>query len=1282
MIFALFVRRAPTVGALAVVAALACFTRSDVVFAQYMPSVQTDHAAYAAGDEVAITGQGFAPHESVTLTATHEDDTAEPGMGHEPWAMTADGAGNVSATWAIDAGDAVGRRFVINAVGVGSGASHSQAFVRTPMVGTDNGAYVAGDTVTITGRDFSAGETVTVRVIHADGTAEPGMGHEASAAAVQPDGTFRATWSPRGEDLSGPQFVVTVAGDVSGGIAPAGFLRIATIAPDKGDYQPGETAIISGRGFAPNEVVTLQVTHANGHTDGSGHDPFYAGSDEAGNVTATWFVDPDDSLGSKFLVTATGQASGVAGRASFWDAGTISLTALGTAYGPQDFSALASSGTSSTVPLGWDFSESSTNANTLYTAGTGSSNAGDTYSFGTPAGDADRAFGGLRSGALVPIIGAQFTNDTGATITSLALSYTGEMWRAGVTNRNAADRLDFQYSTNATSLTTGTWTDVDTLDFNSPNILTAAGLLNGNLVGNRTAISDSISGLSIPNGATFWIRWIDFDISSSDDGLAVDDLSLTPSGEAGDSAPTVSSTSPTSGAIGVPVTSNITVTFSEPVSLSGNWFTLACPTSGLRNVADTTVTGGPTIFTIDPNTNFSNSETCTLTVLASQVSDQDANDPPDTMAVDYVTSFTTVDPPAPLVPIHDIQGSSHLSPRNGQTLTTVSSIVTALRTNGFYIQDINPDANDVTSEGIFVFTSATPSGLVSVGDVVQVSGRVSEFRAAAASLTITELAGLLTIDTLSHGNPLPAPVIIGIGGRTPPTTVIEDDATDVDTNGVFDPATDGIDFYESLEGMLVQVNDAVAVGPTSDFGSNHEIPVVVDNGANAGLRTARGGIVIQSGDFNPERIILNDSIAGGPTLPAVNVGDSYPGSTVGVIDYSFSNFKLQVISLPPLSDNHLQQEVATPAGANELAVATFNVENLAPGDPPSKFARLAGLIVTNLKAPDVLAIEEIQDNNGTTNNGIVDASATWTLLISAIQAAGGPAYDYRQIDPVNNQDGGAPGGNIRQGFLFRTDRGLSFIDRAGGDSTTPNAVVGSGPSTQLLFSPGRIEPTNAAFNSSRKPLAGEFVFRGHHLFVIANHFNSKGGDDPLFGHIQPPVRSSEAQRHQQAQIEHDFINTIVAADPTADVVVMGDINDFEFSDTVTILKGTILHDLMDTLPANERYSYVFEGNSQTLDHILFSNDLFDTRPRSYDVVHVNSEFADQASDHEPQVARITFVPLACDADGDQDVDPNDLRLIAAANGQIAQPGDPRDGNGDGRINVADVRYCQLRQTPR
>jgi predicted extracellular nuclease len=130
-------------------------------------------------------------------------------------------------------------------------------------------------------------------------------------------------------------------------------------------------------------------------------------------------------------------------------------------------------------------------------------------------------------------------------------------------------------------------------------------------------------------------------------------------------------------------------------------------------------------------------------------------------------------------------------------------------------------------------------------------------------------------------------------------------------------------------------------------------------------------------------------------------------------------------------------------------------------------------------------------------------------LIAAIQAAGGPAYSYTQINPDNNQDGGEPGGNIRQVFLYRTDRGLAFVDAPGATSTTPNTVV-AGP--HLQFSPGRIDPTNPAFNASRKPLAAEFTFHGSRLFVIGNHFNSKGGDQPLFGHFQPPILSTEAQR--------------------------------------------------------------------------------------------------------------------------------------------------------------------------
>jgi len=553
---------------------------------------------------------------------------------------------------------------------------------------------------------------------------------------------------------------------------------------------------------------------------------------------------------------------------------------------------------------------------------------------------------------------------------------------------------------------------------------------------------------------------------------------------------------------------------------------------------------------------------------------------------------------------------------------TTTGIVIAKSSNGFWIQDPEPDTDPATSEGLFVFGTAA-AGLVAVGDLVHVSGTVAEFRAGgstSANLTTTELASPI-LAVQSHGNALPAPTIIGTGGRIPPTTVIEDDASDsVETSGVFDPATDGIDFYESLEGMLVQVNNAVAVGPRNSFG---EIPVLADDGAGASLRTLRGGIVIRPTDFNPERIILDDVLA---ATPMAKVGDHF-STVVGVMDYSFGNFKLLVTATPTLADGGLTRETTRVPADYEIAAGTYNVENLAPTSGVA-VARHADIIVNHLRSPDLFAIEEIQDNSGLANDGVTDASVTWSVLIQAIQAAGGPLYQYRQIDPVNNQDGGVPGGNIRTGFLFRIDRGLEFIDRPGGDATTPAMVVSTPSGPQLSVSPGRIDPGNAAWSSPegvRKPLVGEFRARGKKLFVIANHWKSKTQDNPLFGRFQPPVRGTEAQRNAEAQVVRDFVSEILALDPNANVIVLGDLNDFQFSDALTTLKGSgdlELHALIETLEESERYTYVFDGNSQVLDHILFSDNLFTHFQFEYAVVHVNSEFPDQASDHEPQVVRL------------------------------------------------------------
>ncbi len=587
-----------------------------------------------------------------------------------------------------------------------------------------------------------------------------------------------------------------------------------------------------------------------------------------------------------------------------------------------------------------------------------------------------------------------------------------------------------------------------------------------------------------------------------------------------------------------------------------------------------------------------------------------------------------------------MQGAAHISPLNGSAVTAVEGVVTARRTaagRGVWIQDPTPDSAPATSDAVFVFVNAAP--IAEVGDLVSVSGTVSEFRPGndPRNLTITQITSSnADVQIVSSDNPLPPPTVLGVGGRMPPTENIDDDdAGNVETGGTFDPAGDAIDFYESLEGMMLQVNGGTVVGATRSFG---EVTLLPDGGSWAtGRRTPRGGILLGGyDDPNPERITVDDEILRdlapaprpGKAMPDMNVGDSLTAPVVGPLDYSFSNYKIQATSAPTFVAGGLTRETTRPTPDERVAVATFNVENLAGTDPQAKYDHLASLIVSNLRAPDIIGIEEVQDNDGVaggTGSPVVAADVAWTRLIAAIRAAGGPVYDYRQIDPVDDAEGGAPGGNIRVGFLFRTDRGVEFIDRPGGGPTTETTIVDHPSGPRLADSPGRIGTRSAAFDDTRKSLVGEFRARGKKLFVVVNHFSSKTDDQPLFGPAQPPTRFSETARHGQARVVHDFVADLLDVDPNANVVVLGDINDFEFSATVDILEaGGVLSSLVKSLPAEERYSYVFEGNSQVLDQILFSPNLSGHFPNDYDVVHVNSEFADavQASDHEPSVATI------------------------------------------------------------
>ncbi|MEO1123799.1 MAG: esterase-like activity of phytase family protein [Cyanobacteria bacterium J06639_16] len=621
----------------------------------------------------------------------------------------------------------------------------------------------------------------------------------------------------------------------------------------------------------------------------------------------------------------------------------------------------------------------------------------------------------------------------------------------------------------------------------------------------------------------------------------------------------------------------------------------------------------------------------------------------------------------PGVRISDIQGAGHLSPFAGEMVTDIPGIVTGVAFNGFYLQDPNPDNNVATAEGIFVFSGSTPS--VAVGDAVQVSGTVSEFipgGTGTGNLSITQIS-LDTVDILSSDNPLPAAVVIGEGGRVPPTEiVISDDELPTnlqETAGNFDPEEDAIDFYESLEGMRVTIEDAVAMSPTRVFnGFSAEAVTVPNQGSFAtpdGLN-ARGGINLNAGadntgDQNPERVQIQfdpNLLPDGFDTPALTVGDQL-GDVTGVVGYSFGNFEVNVTEAFEITPSGLEQEVSELAGSdNQLTVASYNVLNLDP-DPTDgnddigngQFDLLATQIIDNLQSPDILALQEIQDNSGTNDDGVLDADVTLQTLVDAIAAAGGPTYEFATINPPENDAfGGAPGGNIRNAFLYNPER------------------VSLDPDSLLLLTPDLLTevgtPNPDAFEGSRSPLVGEFEFDGNTITLVNNHFSSRFGSTPIFGGPQPFVQAGEAAREAQSQAINDYVDSLVADDANANIIVAGDLNTFEFTDDLaSILPGVgdqqVLSNLVTTsitgqspVGTDDAYSFIFDGNSQVLDHMFVTDRLLNRA--EFEVVHVNNDFARDdnrirfddtlvASDHEPLLGRFTFRDLVEGGSGDSSV---------------------------------------------
>ncbi|MEH7274765.1 5'-nucleotidase C-terminal domain-containing protein [Neobacillus vireti] len=550
------------------------------------------------------------------------------------------------------------------------------------------------------------------------------------------------------------------------------------------------------------------------------------------------------------------------------------------------------------------------------------------------------------------------------------------------------------------------------------------------------------------------------------------------------------------------------------------------------------------------------------------------------------------------VKIHDIQGKGHVSDYNGASVTNITGVVThVFGTSSFVMQDVeNADTDITTSEAIEVSKSAHG---VKVGDTVSVDGKVTE-NGGGANLSTTRITASAVTKTGTAD--LPAPLVVG-KDILPPNKVIDNDEMKS-----FDPE-DGIDFWESVEYMRVSFPNALVVGPPY----SNDVPIIVESTTNNQLNV-QGGLNIAKDDYNPEKIFLDN--VGSDFRP----GDQFNGDVIGVLTYASSGYQLVTdkTKLPALIKADLKPEVThIESATDKLTVAAYNIENFSnnkSNTPDDKVARIAKSFVDNMKSPDIITLVEVQDNDGETDSGNTDASESYKRLIEAIKVAGGPTYEWTDVAPVNNDNGGAPGGNIRVGYLYNPER-VTLVEGTKGTGTQANAWSETG---NLTLNPGVINP--AKFHDTRKPIAAEFEFQGEKVVVIGAHLNSKGGDQSLWGSNQPPKLNSEAERLGLAQAINDFIDQGLAENPNLNFVVAGDMNDFEFTPALETLKGDVLTNMVDQVPAEDRFTYFFQGNNQTLDHILVSNNLLDVTKA--DMIHINANFTEQASDHDPVLVQI------------------------------------------------------------
>ncbi|KAM5538530.1 hypothetical protein V8D89_007863 [Ganoderma adspersum] len=585
------------------------------------------------------------------------------------------------------------------------------------------------------------------------------------------------------------------------------------------------------------------------------------------------------------------------------------------------------------------------------------------------------------------------------------------------------------------------------------------------------------------------------------------------------------------------------------------------------------------------------------------------------------------------ITISEIQGIAFQSPLAGQFVHGLTGVVTAKDKYGIWIQDERTD-DPRASNGIRVYGANVKS--TNIGDLISLSGRVAEYRRSVADLFLTEIDYVTDLSTISKGHTV-VPLVLG-EDRTPPSKQLS--ALDVGRDGwlsvpsnltlletvnaTLRPDEFGLDFWESLEGQLVTVKSPTAAQFPDRFGSVW----VYGNWPTTGPNEAPPA--------HPEAVFIGRPLDGTRNPKAVM--GAVLSDITGVVTYQFGAYYILPLTAPEVVEypdfNVPPSALNTTIHPCQIRIGDYNVENMNPRS--YHIPKIAAHIAHHLHTPDLVFVQEIQDDSGPRNDGTVSADRTLRALASAIKrASSGVEYSFVNVEPEDNKDGGQPGGNIRVAYLYRPDK-VSLVPGTIGNATASTVpLVDWDGNVELSFNPGRIDPEHAAWEEARKPLVAAWqTASGTRFYTVNVHFSSKRFSSAPQGNARPPVNGGWEKRTSQANVTARFVSSLLDLSADAPVIVAGDMNEFTAARSVLRPLAALLHDANDVagVPAAERYTYAYDQHAQEIDQVFVSAAVA-RRGGDVEHVHVNTwakTVGERASDHDPTVARL----WVCDAETD------------------------------------------------